>query len=199
MSQDEIRYPSVERIDPILIPRTMLVSYVVVAEAGGYFNTRQKAGIQQALEDALGPAASVRLKSERDRLSVYVVPRDSIRSPESFIVLNTLSALLRPKKPFVAAGYVMTNAGAPPGLYVLALRILGDVQPEAIQELCVKIQELPSVRQWTPGNEVSSFVIVVEGTWQRLVEDFMPELRQAGVSLCATPSTVGGWTWKRRM
>lgn len=186
--RQEVRYPTVERIDPILLPRTTQVDYVVVAP-GQYFNAHAQRGIALALEAALRPRGEVVLKAGGDRLVVKARPADSVGGFGTFAVLDTLKEILKPQKPYVAAGYVMVNAEVPPGTYLLGLRLLGTMRKEEVERVGHMIQVLPSVRQFltAPVKDATlHFFAHVEGDWRRVATTFMLELRAADTSLCVT-------------
>ncbi len=192
----EVRYPSVERIDPILVPRTSLVDYVIVADR--YFSARQQAGVRREVEAVLAARGArvqkCMLKAGGSRLAITVRPADSLGGLGSFVVLDTLRELLRPRQPYVAVGFISRHASEWPGVYNMGLRLLGQLADDERAEVLGRIQRLPSVcgyRDDRPDGAAFDCLLSLRGKWTDDVYDFLLELRQIKVAFCATFNRAG--------
>jgi len=196
-------YPSVDRINPILIPRTTRITYTIISD--NYFNARQKQALKSVLEAAFaGISSKITLQTDRayqapeHGLQVKVEPMDSLGGPGSFKVFETLRDTLQPRRPYAAVGCWMQQASTPAGMYVLGLRFLG-ISHKATKKLEGNLEQLPSVYQLfsAPSDDTNfHFFLVVKGDpLERTGSAFRQELRELGSSLVVTYNDQP-WEWE---
>ncbi len=181
-------FPEVERIDPVRIPGTMNVGYVVVAKGNQPpFEASHVRTIEQTLQSRLARTTTVRIKrgeaGGHASLAIQVEPADSMTGTGSYPVLGILQGLFKPSVPYAAIAIVQSRWQVH-GTFFIDIKVLGNPGNSVLDELSARILEIPQTVSIRPDEEEDrNLVITVLGSWSEITLGYQKALiAQAGIS-----------------